>query len=72
MNRTIRVSQKDFFAFKIKHEGLLYTDKIATKLHTIEEDGTYVISFGEGISEDAYELYEQFITNQGDTINEDD
>ena len=52
MNRTIRVSQKDFFAFKIKHEGLLYSDKILTKLHTIEEDGTYVISFGEGISED--------------------
>lgn len=72
MNRTIRVSQKDFFAFKIKHESLLYSDKILTKLHTIEEDGTYVISFGEGISEDAYELYEQFITNQGDTINEDD
>jgi hypothetical protein len=72
VNRTIRVSQKDFFAFKIQHEGLLYSDKIATKLHTIEEDGTYVISFGEGISEDAYELYEQFITNQGDTINEDD
>ena len=66
------MSQKDFFAFKIKYEGLLYADKIATKLHTIEEDGTYIISFGEGISEDAYKLYEQFITNQGDTINEDD
>jgi|TARA_R110000803_G_scaffold185124_1_gene247464 hypothetical protein len=61
---TIRVSKKDFFDFKLKHERLLYSDKIFIKLHTIEEDGTYVISFGEGISEDAYELYDKFVTEK--------
>lgn len=66
MGGTIRVSKKDFFDFKLKHEGLLYSDKILTKLHTIEEDGTYVISFGDGISEDAYELYNKFITEKGE------
>jgi hypothetical protein len=61
---TIRVSKKDFFDFKLKHERLFYSDKIFIKLHTIEEDGTYVISFGEGISEDAYELYDKFVTEK--------
>ena len=71
MERTLRISSKDFFAFKLKHEGLLYKDKILTKLHTIEPDGTYVVSFGNGISEDAYELYEQFISNKGDNDEDD-
>jgi len=30
-----------------------------------------VVSFGEGISEDAYELYEQFISNKGDNDEDD-
>lgn len=72
MTDTIKVSKKDFFDFKLQHEGLLYADKILIKLHTIEEDGTYVISFGDGISEDAYELFNQFILSKGDTNNEDD
>jgi len=64
MGGTIRVSKKDFFDFKLKHEWLLYSDKILIKLHSIEEDGTYVISFGDGISEDAYELYNKFISQK--------
>jgi len=71
MERTLRISSKEFFAFKLKHEALFYKDKILTKLHTIEPDGTYVISFGDGISEDAYELYEQFILNKGDKHEDD-
>lgn len=71
MEKTLRISSKDFFAFKLEHEALLYKDKILTKLHTIEPDGTYVLSFGDGISEDAYELYEQFISNKGDKHEDD-
>ena len=63
-NMTLRVSKKDFFAFKLQHEALLYVDKILIKLHNVEEDGTYVISFGEGISEDAYSLFNKFMLNK--------
>lgn len=62
--RTLRVSKKDFFSFKLQHETLMYVDKILIKLHAVEEDGTYVISFGEGISEDAYELFDNFMLNK--------
>ena len=63
-DRTLRVSQKDFFAFKLQHETLMYVDKILIKLHAVEADGTYVISFGEGISEDAYKLFDEFMLNK--------
>jgi len=62
--RTLRVSKKDFFAFKLQHETLMYVDKILIKLHAVESDGTYVISFGEGISEDAYKLFDEFMLNK--------
>jgi len=63
-DRTLRVSQKDFFSFKLQHETLMYVDKILIKLHAVEEDGTYVISFGQGISEDAYKLFDEFMLNK--------
>ena len=56
----------------------MYEDKILTKLHEIDSDGNNVISFGEGISEDADELFNEFMkektTNQtnGENIYEND
>lgn len=68
----IKVSQRDFFDFKLKHSALLYEDKILIKLHDIDSDGSYVISFGEGISEDAYQLFNEFMKQKKTNLDKGD
>lgn len=60
MREILTITKEKFNAFKKQHGMLLYRDKILISLKGLDTEGNYLVSFGEGMSENAYTLYEDF------------